>query len=253
MNKKRIKTVIICIICILLLLVLYNMKHEKEYGDNPKYKDYVCKDYHLVHLGNGERNGTYQIDIGTNPYIFHYFKIRDISDDKVIAAQMCTNVLFIDRYEGVMQSPDYQIDILNEWTIKGILIYYIDSTEREITMASGFGENLIEEIRGLELNQEPIGGNYYSATHFAEYKESFLKIRPHTYLRVIFEESEDIVWETYVDIAQSAYDKSKYMVTLECGVRNADYEKTYKNVILDPSSELYKFILDAYLEGYPEE
>ena len=252
MKKKHIgkAIVVVGVLCIVVFLVQRNLEHERKFGNNPKYKEYVCRDYHLVYRGDGERNGTYEINIGDVPYVFRYILINDVSDDKLIAAEMRTNVFFEDRYEGVLQSPNYEIDILKEWKAEEILLYYIESgDEREVMIESGFTDNLIKEIRELSLNQEPIGGNYYGPIHFQEYKESYLSIRPDTYIRIRFEESEEIMWETRVHIVQSAYNKSQYMVMLECGVRNKDYEKTFENVILDPSSELYKFILGAYLEG----
>ena len=93
--------------------------------------------------------------------------------------------------------------------------------------------------------------SYYKEKIYPEYTR--LNEYRSMYLRVVFEESEDVAWDSMVLIRQSDVEENNVLITVFQGTMNEEYEISQEQLIINPSTELYKFILNAYLEGYPKE
>ena len=93
-----------------------------------KYCNYKCYDYHLACLNESYpfayEERYYNDDFADYKYKIVFRKPLNTSDEQFICAHVKWIVMLEPGWKNViMQNPDNYIDVLNDWTIKQIIIY----------------------------------------------------------------------------------------------------------------------------------
>ena len=175
------------------------------------YGNYVAADSNLVHLKSADNSiGKYRINASS----YSYYGIKDVPIDKYLALA-----------EGGLMRPAYQVSIVqkNTETDEPILDYKVNKAVLYWNCApeleySEVGEErfteygnltyytfiaeldcqaVVKEIREFLLSDA--GGDVFSPTEVIEKEADHLKLCYHRlYLRLYFEEYENLVWESPV-------------------------------------------------------
>ena len=272
MNKKPTKRVVIgslVIMAIILLAIqikISKINYEKTYQDNDSYVDYVSKDPHLVCVKEGERAGMQIIEEDGVDYRYYYKLIKDVSDDEFIATHKKARMFRSEEYDIVLRSPDNDTNVLKDWKIKEIEVFYFDDNEvggvfqkKSATqkgdyiihsIANTSDSAIIEELLDTLLNSTPDMG-----FDMSEERENYKKVKMPSidfYLRLHFEETKGLVWDASIEIYRNNTDNSKYEITLYYNTYGDETERESYEVQLDSSSELYQMIWEAYQENLVE-
>lgn len=261
--KKPLQLCLIITMVIVITMFLFSAWNDWKIAirETDAYVDYTCRDFHLVSLKNGKRIGDKKIEIGNSTYEFYYNLIPDISEEDFVAARKKPLVHFPDEAYEILQSPENKIDVLNDWNIKEIQLYYFDwgdirnhnkkdgPVENWVinVFASSSDELMIQQVLDMSLNKKIETGMSYK--NDSKTYKNIIPEKKDVYMRILFEESEYIAWDAAIDIYQSKTDETQYVVTVYGGCRtesNEDYRGYY---MLDASSELYEMIINAYTEG----
>ena len=181
---------------------------------NPeKYTSYICYDYHLKCLETeGEKAITeisYQDDLTNNEYKQKawFQKIVGESDDTFIYAEVLSSLPLVPSDKVVMQNPNNYIDIWNDWSIKKIELYYIDGRDPiEQNKAANIPDKIIASTTDLGCLYEFIELVKSSDDETEKFILPYGYVREHMYdgvglsyyIRVYFNESENIIWDSQV-------------------------------------------------------
>ena len=271
MNKKPTKRMVIGSLVIMALILLAiqikisEINYEKRHRDNDSYVDYVYKDPHLVCVKEGERAGMQIIEKDGPDYRYYYNLIKDVSDDEFIAAYEQPIVFFPNGRDIILQSPDSDTNVLKDWKIKEIDVFYFEYKEVDMfrqesatrrgdyivhSIARTSESAIIEELLDTLLNSTPDMG-----FDMSEERENYKKVKMPSidfYLRLHFEETKGLVWDASIEIYRNNTDNSKYEITLYYNTYGDETERESYEVQLDSSSELYQMIWEAYQENLVE-
>lgn len=262
MKKIQVKQITICVSVVFLVVIFFlavtiGIKLKAMHTENDTYIEYTCRDFHLVALEQGDCVGYKDIVLKNRIYRDYYNLIKNISDKDFIVAERRPLELFSAGSYYVLQSPQNQIDVFNDWNVKTVRIYLCDESDERNTnrdqkavenwviqeLVSSSEETMLKQIQEMPLNVEPETGSSYKNNN-DEYKE--IGSDKDMYLRILFEESEYIAWDAPIRIYQSKADQTKYNVVIHVGNMNEEFEQQGGYYVVDSSSELYDFILDAY-------
>ena len=268
MNKKPTKRMVIgslVIMAIILLAIqikISKINYEKSHQDNDSYVDYVYKDPHLVCVKEGESVGMQIIEKDGPDCTYYYKLIKEVSDDEFIAAYEVVYALLRGR-NIVLQSPDNDTNVLKDWKIKEIEVFYFDDNEVggvfQKESATRQGDYIIHSIActsesGIieEFLDTILNSSRYTSFHKCVDKDNYEYVymyMPSLYLRLHFEEMESLVWDAYISFYRDKTDNSKYEITLYCYTYGDKTERESYEIQLDSSSELYQMIWKAYQEN----
>ena len=95
---------------------------------------------------------------------------------------------------GVLQNPDNYIDVFNDWTIDKIELLYCKNTSDESpqkTIIASEDENIINDFKDC-INSGKVEDDIKASNGYSS------DMRYYYYVRVYFEESDNIYWETRV-------------------------------------------------------
>lgn len=232
---------------------------------NDKYVDYVCRDIHLVSLNQGEEDGYYYVENEMGEYCCVYYLIDGEDANEFILSSTTYNHFGAVGRDLVFQSSENKVDVLNEWNVQSCEVYYYDINEgtnkeaniftdrRELiqhTIVTISDDRLLQEVCALLADKE-------EDSNFLKKDENYSSIYPpykRYYVRIRFEESENIVWETEIRFYRDKEDESKWVITLPNGTPNMFYKDCGYEIQIDFDTELGKVIRDAigHLE-YDEE
>ena len=175
--------------------------------DPSKYSEYVCYDYHLACLDAQEQKANTTIEFDDLKYTIWYRKPVGDSDEQFICASVRQQHPLASTAFVVMQNPNNHIDVIEDWTIKSIELYSIDlknykplwdEDEPARTPASIISTNNDTVVWGELVNF--ITNDEYSEKHILN--EDFEREIPNDdyvlYIRVHFNESDNIVWDSTV-------------------------------------------------------
>lgn len=260
MNKKYFKWIALgvsgVIVCCLLLVIFF-----RKAPNGDVYAPYTCKDYHLVCLNSGEYLGENKVKISDLPCTFKYNAIAHCAEEEFVAAWMKINAPFNAGENMVLQGPENDLDVLNDWTIKKVILYYYDINDKRnpdagdrataedyhiVEIAEVEDEALFQEILEMKLNTTPKDGTCIGGDYHLSY-DSTLDDK-HVYLRIFFEESDSIAWDSEIDVYESKEIPAQFMVTINKGSIDSAYQKHKGGYIVEPSSSLYRFILNGYMK-----
>lgn len=175
--------------------------------DPSKYSEYVCYDYHLACLDAQEQKANTTIEFDDLKYTIWYRKPVGDSDEQFICASVRQQHPLASTAFVIMQNPNNHIDVFEDWTIKSIELYSIDlknykplwdEDEPARTPASIISTNTDTVVFGELVNF--ITNDEYSGKHIMN--EDFEREIPNDdyvlYIRVHFNESDNIVWDSTV-------------------------------------------------------
>jgi|GEM_PF-5163033 len=216
---------------VLLLLVssLFNSSCNTIPNTN-QYDEYICYDYHLACLDAENEKFSSVIEYEGVEYHATFRKPVGISDKKFICASV-RSYQTLDFPEIVIMQPSPHIDVLKEWSIKKIEIYSEDlkttkllhqeeepsrTPNKILNVCSDsdiFGQfiNLITNTYNSEKFTVPEGFSRekYNEDEFGN--ETLL-----LYIRIHFNESENIVWDSTINSYISENSSFRY-ITIDKG------------------------------------
>lgn len=218
MMKQKLKIVISVILIVFLLFIvltgIFICNSCKPQIAPQKYTSYQCYDYHLkcfkVQKKFSMQNLTYSEPYGEeetreSSWRVTFGKIAGESDDQFVYAAVLIMPLLGPADRVIMQNPDNYIDVLHDWSIDKVELYFIDLMETDegkgsapspTAVLSSTSETacLSDFLRFVDSADDtwekvsvPEG---YSRADKKDGAEGWYRIR------VRFKESDNIVWET---------------------------------------------------------
>ncbi|MBE6664608.1 MAG: hypothetical protein E7603_00120 [Ruminococcaceae bacterium] len=168
------------------------------------YKDYRCYDYHLRYLNVSKGIGKYKFQSEENntTYMLEYKNIIGENQTEIIGATVSETFGWLSsRYDRVLQNPQTYISIIDEWTIEKIQFYVYDVTkaEEQDVIFESSDSDAIESFKTM-ISEENHAVFDVDSNYAEGYEREFSKKdnEKQLYLRVIFSESENVVWETKI-------------------------------------------------------
>lgn len=163
------------------------------------YKDYRCYDYHLRYLDASQSIGTYKLKEDNTVYNINYKKIIGEDEAKIIGAEISSTAGAFSSayYPRVLQNPQTYFSMIDDWTIEKIqfCLYHITKEEEQGVVFESNASNDIEAFRTLLSLKDysawkPESGYVNELSKTDDEKQ--------LYLRIVFSESENVVWETEI-------------------------------------------------------
>ncbi len=189
--------------------------------DVDKYRNYICYDYHLSCLDAKESKAYLDVEKEDVSYRIWYRQPNSVNDENFVCASVRMNFPLASPDLVVMQNPDKYVDVWKDWTITKVEIYYQDINDAkplwEENEPSRTPAEIIGTITDTEVFAELVdfvtNDNYSNKVEIPEnykretYGDGSLKL----YIRVHFEESETIVWDSEIDCYVSQQGKLRYI------------------------------------------
>lgn len=168
------------------------------------YKDYRCYDYHLRYLDVSNGIGKYKFKSAENntTYMLEYKNIVGEDQSEIIGATVSETFGWLSsRYDRVLQNPQTYVSIIDEWTIEKIQFYVYDvaNAEEQAVIFESSDSAAIESFKTTMSEKELVVFDVDS--NYAEgYEREFSKKdnEKQLHLRIVFSESENVVWETEI-------------------------------------------------------
>ena len=196
----------------------------KETIDPNKYSSYVCYDYHLKCLEvSGKKAKTeflYQNALTDATYTESAWiqKIADESDDMFIYAEVLPSLLLGTSDKIVMQNPNNYVNVITDWSIDKIELYYISGHKpieqdqsanipTAVIATTSDGDTMAEFERFLADSNEREACNIpdgYANEKFDENGSG-----NSYYIRIYFKESKNIVWDSQVESYYSSENNNR--------------------------------------------
>ncbi len=163
------------------------------------YKDYRCYDYHLRYLNTSKSIGKYSQEEDNVVYNIDYKKIIGEDETQMIGAEISsTSGSFSSGYEPrVLQNPQTYFSIINDWTIQKmqICVYNITQSKDEGVVFETSDSDDIEAFRTLlSLDNPSVWKPDSGYVNELSKKDDEKQL----YMRIVFSESENVVWETEI-------------------------------------------------------
>ena len=213
----------------------------KEKIDAEKYTSYVCYDYHLICYELEKESDVASISyINERPWLEEQEELSDVilfrkivnePDEQFVYGH---KVVIMPGYfptQLIFQNPLNYIDVLKDWTVDKVELYYADSDsaevedykklkldkpitkDRELRLLSTTEDGAIfEQLKDFITNDETKQLDLEQATSNGYVWEKFGKQSADIYLRICFNESENIVWETSVESLLSEELKDRMII-----------------------------------------
>ena len=188
--KRKIKKWLILsaifVLAIIILVVFIKWSFTPSIRNTEKYKNYKIYDYHLscdMVTGSSKAVNRDDIDIVG---VMRYKKFFSVSDDQFICLSQS---IILDNTPNLMvlQNPDNYVDVFNEWKVKKVELLDGDKVINTLT-----DQNIVSDfkkfINSEKDENELINPSSYVGDHKAE----------HYNIRIYYEESEYMRWETLV-------------------------------------------------------
>lgn len=159
-----------------------------------------------------------------------------------------TNGIMGSTYYCVLQNPENKVDVLREWKICEIQLCHLESGHESgydtttvpvysVIKASN-DSTLIQQFRNLTSSE--------SADVYENFNTDGYERVQNAYLRIVFEESENLVWTSVCEIYRSEFDDNQYVVTLNLGTETEDFQEDRYSVPVNDWEGLRAFILKAF-------
>ena len=221
------KKILIISFCLILILTGCN----KETINGSDYKKYKCYDTHLFCLDAQDETGFWGKKYDNEWHSIFFRKPVGVSDEQFICAKVESRFSHVNIV--VMQNPNNYVDVLQDWTIKEIEIYYISMDSRRV---EGISKRLVDEEEPARTPAGIIASTTDSSV-FTEFKDFVLSSTPmdeettkviwgpdkkkfeseihesvEVYIRVHFNESENIVWDSEIKCGSYEGDQNRYIM-----------------------------------------
>ena len=181
------------------------------------YKDYRCYDYHLRYLNASKSVGKYKLEEENTVYNFNYKKIIGENDTDMIAAEISSTAGAFSSgyYPRVLQNPKMYFSIIDDWTIEKIqfCLYNITKDEEQGVIFESSDSDDIDAFRKLLSLEDhsvwkPDSGYVNELSKPGDEKQ--------LYMRIVFSESENVVWETEIKSYFNSEDNER-IFTIDLG------------------------------------
>ena len=192
--KKNIYIFFITTILFLAVLVFAFIKFETI---NPeRYEDYKVFNYHLSFLNAyPTESDDIIVEINSQKYSVNYRRITSSLDNQFVLAKVRSMGLYPGAPEYfIMQNPDNYIDVFQNWTISKIELYQkaMSSIQSDLKMAS-YDAGVFAEFMDFVMD-EVQKKKFVPQEGF---QKEYSYIEP-LFIRVYFNETKDIVWESTI-------------------------------------------------------
>ncbi len=206
------------LLAVLLAVMVFTACSQEPTIDVEKYKDYICYDSLLACTSDiSEVAGKRMTSEGDNLHFFSYCYTPNVPDDNFILTTIRQYLELNDpkNFSYLLQNPENYVDVWTDWTIKEIQVFYCRGGQ-----SSGYSEeaprcripteilattsdpNCIQEIlrfitsdefgnHGVDKHEEKHNLELYSADF-----DGRGDVEAHVTVRVIFNESDYIVWDS---------------------------------------------------------
>ena len=213
------------------------------------YEDYRCVDYNLTWDKSSSTRFARYTD-SEDGYQYTYVKIKGESPDDYIGAFASESGFFTTSYRLILASPDMNIDIWKDWSIKEIELqaelsqenkglggsYYPEEAKRH-TIASSNDNTMIK-------NTVSLLSNIIETSKPDNYKR-LNPIDQHFYLTIYFNETEHIVWEAKIAIWIPNDEELDNIACLNILYSHSNGRIEDKYMFIPSTDPLGKFICDS--------
>ncbi len=232
---------IISIILIMALVLIPGFKNQNEI-DAEKYKNYVCYDYHLACLDAKESKAYLDVEKDDVSYRIWYRQPNSVDDEKFVCASVRMKFPLASTDLVVMQNPDKYVDVWKEWTITEVEIYYQDINNSKplwkedepsrtptkiigtITDTEVFAE-LVDFVTNDDYSDKILLSEDYGRETYGD------GFSPQIYIRVHFEESETIVWDSKIACYVSKQDQPR-LISIDKGRTPSGIASTKSHTVI---------------------
>lgn len=212
--------------------------------EHTDYVDYLCCDYNLKCIAVGRPDGKYYTGEDEN-YVFRYNRVKGESTDDFVNARVCLKVPLATAQDFVLQNRSSFVNVIREWTVKDVFVYEERTVDGEtvpkfLVRVTDLDkkQKIVSEIRKIADSEQ---GNATGALDFTNF-----------YLRLTFEESESIVWDSWLMISEDG----AYVMHggLAIGDKYYEIDSDSRNpcVLIGEDSALHSFI-EYVFETYKTE
>lgn len=190
------------------LMILLTGCAAKDSIDVNKYKDYKCYDYHLACLDAYEQKAKAIVEFEDLKYTIWYRQAVSESDVQFVCASVSQRHPLASPSLVILQNPNDYVDVFKDWSIKSIELYRIDlrnsitlwdEDEPARTPASIISTNadtvVFDELVNFVTNDE------YSEKYILneDFERELYNDDYRMYIRVHFNESDNIVWDSEIN------------------------------------------------------
>ena len=230
--------------------------------DAEKYRSYVCYDGRLTCLKVGsffDSINVTNIDGSIEETLkISYRKIRGESDEQFIYANVFR---FLDgNYKAVMQNPDNHIDVWKDWTVEKIEVFYQSSYEPKKSktariptkiVSSTQSADAIAELTEIVVSEKSSGKIEIPKGYKNEDYREDVEQHYYFYIRVHFNESDNIIWDTRIEVYYSEELQDRIIVMDNTKTPAFYYNRENKEYIIDKNTELFSWLNEA-IEQNPQ-
>ncbi len=266
------KTIHICkLLPIIILLTLMTKCRAPITSD---FWEYTCRDSHLTYLNASEIFGRGYVAQSSNQV--YSFRSIDGEENKYFIVGIGAYGYFTleaRSYNSVYQSPENTVSVLDDWTIREIRLYPSESNHNDPWKTSFGRQNphepygdaapkeAVEEFRALANRHETEGESITSYTYNEEVSQitdEYGRIPDESdtkwCLRVSFDESDNIVWDTLVLSTWDPKGVGDRWLYMDMGRGEGDNREFSPSVYLrlPDNSSLYQWI-NSTIESYTAE
>lgn len=240
------KILSIVLVALMMLTMLTGCK--KEPFDVEQYRSYVCYDCNLRCIDFSEASVVKTVDYPGHSFLIAYRQPVDVSDDHFMWIKLRTAFppnLFYQCY--VFQNPENCIDVWTDWTIQEIQIFTsgdsigdyhrFETSDSELQVISTITDpdclaelttfvTSDEFLRLSEIYEDIKSFHSHSGYDFDGDPEKTTNM----FLRVIFNESESIVWESQISCQQNPETGEMYLIMYK---DTTEWDETHYNLGID--------------------
>ena len=257
------KKICLCLVLVMLITATMGCKRKDDF-DPSKYYQYICHDSNLVCIDVGEGYAKENVQlIDEHSYWCTYYRPEGTSDDQFVCVTM--SHIFMSPKTYVFQNPENLVDVWTDWTIREIQVYYpvseIDPFSGEIArtpagiLASTTDAECIaqlihcitsEETRDFaEVREEAdVDGGLYRKDLDGDSSKN-----TRIYIRVFFNESESIVWDSQIGCYRNVFTEKQYLILNKDDTiwdkENSLFGPATKEIAVENLPALEQFLFEA--------
>lgn len=255
------RAMVLCFLAFSLLLL--SSCDNCENIDAEKYRSYICYDARLTCLKAGYSSKRTEVSfLNGSEYStrrMSFKKINGESDDQFVYATIYPMILGASE-KAVMQNPDNYIDVWKEWTVEKIEVFYRSTykpkkTETAIIptkiVSSTQSADAIAELTEIVVSEKSSGKIEIPKGYISEdYRED---VEPHYYfyIRVHFNESDNIIWDARLYGYYSEELQDRIIVMDNAKTPSFYINKELKKYVLDKNTALFSWLNEA-IEQNPQ-
>ena len=251
-NKKIIAFIILigALVAILATVLYFTLVYVPQ---TDAYADYTVADPNLTWEKTGRTLGKYTVQEDGVSVNYNYKKINGEDEKQIVGAWRRSEALFSYGKNLVLISPDKSLDVFADWKISEIELFLVDSesdewdreyTEHEPSDIKRISVAKTQDAGAVEGFLSIIGNADEMPRLADEYSSELPPARDgasrpaYCGIRIHFEESDGIVWESEMSIYYSGKDRRIFL-----NILSVDSPKSEKVIEIPRDGELFSFIV----------